>query len=160
TIGGVGGSVTVTHTGSVFTVTFGGTLSGFDQPLVVANFVTGPAINVNTLTDGAGGTKVANGAQLQLQGGITVSNEPVILQGQGNPPPAEIQSVTIAACNNGAFSISFTNPNTSVTSFSTALPVGASALQVQAALNQMASILQGTGTGGGSVTGYQTGACG
>src|SRR5262249_10911276 len=45
-----------------------------------------------TLVDGAGGTVVANGASLELAGGLTISGEPLVLQGQGtaatsNVPP-------------------------------------------------------------------------
>src|SRR5262249_47446138 len=39
---------------------------------------------VGTITNGAGGTLVANGASLQLQGSLTVAGEPLILPGQGS----------------------------------------------------------------------------
>jgi autotransporter-associated beta strand protein len=152
TIGGVGGSVVVTQAGNVFTVTFGGTLAGFKQNLLTKNVVGAGSVTVTALTDGRGGIAVANGAQLQMQGGITVSGKPLQIQGQGNPSVPDVQSLTIGGVA-GAFSLSFTNPNPGgVTSTTSSLPAGASALQVQTALNQLASIQQGGGASGGFVT--------
>ncbi|GEM_PF-1047857 len=62
-----GGSVTVSLAGGVYTITFiGGTLAGVDQPQVTALGVLGATATVATVTDGAAGTTVANGATLQL----------------------------------------------------------------------------------------------
>ncbi len=80
-IGGVGGSVTVSRSGNVFTVLFnGGSLAGADQAQLVSS---NPSAVVTTATHGYGGTIVANGAQLQLRGNLTVAGESLILQGTG-----------------------------------------------------------------------------
>lgn len=84
TIAGLG-TVNVSGSGGTFTVTFGGGLSGFDQPLLQAQITNAPgSVVVNPVTDGAGGTIVASGAQLQVQGSLTVAGEPLILSGNGN----------------------------------------------------------------------------
>ena len=77
----VGGSVTVAKTGTVYTVTFGGNLVGFDQPTMISS---NPAVAAVAVTnDGAGGTIVDNGASLQLQNSLTVTGEPLLVQGTG-----------------------------------------------------------------------------
>ena len=90
TIGGsssVGGVATVTPGASagVFTVTFGGTLKGFNQSLMTGAVTASPgAIAIVQTTAGAGGTEIANGASLQLAGAITVSGEPLLVHGTGS----------------------------------------------------------------------------
>src|SRR5262249_37157940 len=54
TIGGVGGTVTVTQSGNVYTITFGGTLALFAQPLIIATGTGGATTNVNEVVEGAG----------------------------------------------------------------------------------------------------------
>jgi autotransporter-associated beta strand protein len=83
TIGGAGGSVTVSLAGKVYTITFGGQLLGFNQPTIVAVGSGGATATVATVVNGGGGTVVANGASLQLEGSLTVAGEPLIVQGQG-----------------------------------------------------------------------------
>ncbi|MBM4070658.1 MAG: hypothetical protein FJ271_17140 [Planctomycetes bacterium] len=85
TIGGstVGGSVAVTRVGDVITVTFGGNLKGFEQALLVATPLLGATAIVAQTQNGGGGTVIASGASIELQGNITVAGEPVILNGQG-----------------------------------------------------------------------------
>lgn len=51
-IGGVGGSVTVTQVGSVYTVTFGGTLAGANQPEMTASGSGGATVAVATTHEG------------------------------------------------------------------------------------------------------------
>jgi autotransporter-associated beta strand protein len=81
-----GGSVSVVAQGSVFSITFGGYLTGFHQPKLKANITTGPGTaSVDISQDGSGGVIVASGASVQLQGGITVAGKPIIVQGQGLP---------------------------------------------------------------------------
>lgn len=157
TIGTVGGVASVVQTSATtFAITLGGTLSGFDQlPIVATRTSATGTVALATTTDGQGGTIVKSGAQLQLQGGITVANEPLQIQGQGSPAEPEVQTVTLGDAS-GGFALSFTNPITSTASTSVGLPVGASAIQVQAALNQMLSIQQGNGSGGGYVQVQQT----
>src|SRR5205807_8915255 len=71
-IGGVGGSVTVTQGtppfDNVFTIDFGGTLAFSDQPQLIANASPSVTIFVTTLNDGPKGTVVQTGATLQVQG--------------------------------------------------------------------------------------------
>ncbi len=77
----VGGSVTVKQAGNVCTVTFGGNLIGFDQPTMVSS---NPALaSVAVVNDGAGGTVVDNGASLQLENSLTITGEPLLVQGTG-----------------------------------------------------------------------------
>jgi len=91
TAAGIQGTVTVTEvvsaTKTTFTVTFGGALVGFDQPQLALAAAPAPPDPTDfafaTVTDGAGGTIVANGAALRLEGNITVAGEPLIVQGQG-----------------------------------------------------------------------------
>jgi autotransporter-associated beta strand protein len=82
-LGGVGGSVTVTKSGSTFTITFGGTLAGTNVSQLTGNQFGGTVLTITTVHDGSEGTVVASGATLQLQGGITVSTEGLTLNGNG-----------------------------------------------------------------------------
>jgi autotransporter-associated beta strand protein len=86
-IGGVGGTVTVTQPGGVGTpvylVSFGGTLTNAHQPQMIATFGNGSIAQITTIVDGSYGTVVNSGATLQVQGGITVSNEDLTLNGPG-----------------------------------------------------------------------------
>ena len=85
TIGGViGGSVIVTPGDpGVFLITFGGNLTGISSPLL--NVQVTSAAGLGTAVVGAeGGTEVANGAQLQLNAGVAVAGEPLIVQGTGS----------------------------------------------------------------------------
>jgi autotransporter-associated beta strand protein len=82
-IGGVGGSVNVTRSGSVLTISFDGVLAGADQPTLVANGAGGTTATVATVRDGYGGTIVSSGAQLQMRGSLNVAGESLILQGTG-----------------------------------------------------------------------------
>jgi len=83
TVNGVGGSVTVTQSGNVYTVTFLGTLASAYQPKMSASFAGGANAVVATSIIGDGGTVVAAGASLQLQGGINEASEAVTLNGTG-----------------------------------------------------------------------------
>jgi autotransporter-associated beta strand protein len=82
-IGGVGGSVAVTLTGNVYTVTFGGTLAGYDQPQMAGVGTGGASVSVNTQISGAAGTTVTSGATLQVQTSITVTSELLTINGLG-----------------------------------------------------------------------------
>src|SRR5207253_2024216 len=55
TVGGVGGLVTVTQSGTAYTVTFGGSLAGFNQPILTAVGTGGTSVVVATVTEGGGG---------------------------------------------------------------------------------------------------------
>jgi autotransporter-associated beta strand protein len=150
TIGGVGGSVTVTRSGNVFTVVFGGSQAGYNQPALVAAGVGGTNAVIGTLTDGAGGTVVANGAALQLQGSITVSGEPLIMRGKG--ASTQYQTITVKPWNSGGtyrlgfggvFSLTNLAANTD-----TGVGTGNTATTIQNALNALSTI----GGVGGSVS--------
>jgi autotransporter-associated beta strand protein len=86
TIGGLAGTATVTQNGSVFTIDFGGSLTGFNQvPGLAATVTTGPGTaTVNNVQLGTGGTVIANGAALELQGSVTVAGESLMVQGAGD----------------------------------------------------------------------------
>ena len=81
----VGGVATVTQSGNVFTVTFGGTFADAVQaPLVATSSSPNSTAVVAVVAVGYdGGTVVANGAQIQLQGSLTVAGESLTLAGTG-----------------------------------------------------------------------------
>ncbi len=85
-IGGVGGSVTVTRNGGIFRVTFGGSFLGQNLDPMEVTGTGGTFGTVATIRDGTGATTVQPGATLQLEGGITVSTETLTLNGQGFDP--------------------------------------------------------------------------
>jgi large repetitive protein len=83
-IGGVGGSVTVLRAGNVLTITFGGgVFAGSNQPELIATGASGTTATVATTINGYGGTVVSMGAQLQMQGNLTIAGESLSLQGTG-----------------------------------------------------------------------------
>lgn len=140
TIGGISGTATVVGSGSTFTITLGGNLIGFDQPKLTTTLVTGPGtLTVTTVTDGAGGTVIADGAQMLISGSITVAGEPLIVEGTGAVPQPEVQNVNVGNTTpgkpiNGQFTLTFGGNTTDP------LPFGASAAQVEAALNLLPTI--------------------
>ena len=139
-IGGVGGTVTVKQTGTVFTITYTGSLTGFNQPQIVPLITSGPGtITPQTTIDGGGGTIVANNAAIQMQGGITVSGEPLVIQGTGAGPQSEVQSDTLSGAMSGTYTLTFDGQTTG------SLAYGATAGQVQTALAALSSV---NGTGG------------
>jgi autotransporter-associated beta strand protein len=83
TVGGVGGQAAVTQQGNVYTITFGGALSGADQPTLTAAGAGGTTAAVATTAEGFGGTVVSDGAQLQLQGSVIVGGESLTVMGSG-----------------------------------------------------------------------------
>lgn len=146
TIGGLGGIAGVTQSGNTFRITLGGALAGFDQPAIVSSDPLNALIT--TLTDGAGGTVIADGAQIQMQGSINVANESIQLQGQGNPLQSEVQQFSVGGPISTTFRLTFTNPVTGTTSTTGDLPVSATASQVKAALDALPAIIEGNNTGG------------
>ena len=90
-IGGVGGSVAVSRTGSTndftYTVTFGGTLGISNQPQLGSAVVGGTLVTAVTSLDGQGGTTVNSGGTLQVVGDQTfafpATGELLTLNGQG-----------------------------------------------------------------------------
>ena len=87
-----GGVVTVTrNNATTFSISLGGNLLGFDQQPLVATVTSADSATVTatvtTTVHGAGGTIVANGAALRVQGNISVSGEPLMVEGQGASTP-------------------------------------------------------------------------
>jgi autotransporter-associated beta strand protein len=64
-IGGSGGSVTVTQSSNVYTVTFGGLLAGVTQPALIATPTTGTTVTINIVL---GPPVVVSGKTLSLTG--------------------------------------------------------------------------------------------
>jgi autotransporter-associated beta strand protein len=84
TIGGAGGTVTVSLSGSVYTITFGGALASTNLPQMTAAGSAAAVATVVTVADGAGGTTVNTGGTLQVQGsGLVFSGEALTLKGLG-----------------------------------------------------------------------------
>src|SRR5205085_306604 len=73
TIGGVGGSVSVSQSGNVYTINFGGTLAQSHLPLLVAVGNAGTTASVTQVTPGSTGTAIAG----DLQIGDTVTGNAV-----------------------------------------------------------------------------------
>ncbi len=140
TVGGVGGSATVTLSGNVYSISFGGTLGFGNAPALTATGSGG--VNAAVTTNG---TLVLPGAAVEVDGdptgigaSLTVAGEGLTLNGNG---VQEAQQVTVTG-SSGTFTLGFGGKNTP------ALAPGASAAQVQAALNGLTTI----GNAGGSVT--------
>jgi autotransporter-associated beta strand protein len=97
-IGGVGGTVTVTQGSApdtnVFTITFGGSLAGENLPQITSTVSPGVSAVVRTVRDGPEGTVVNRGATLQVQGNITVSSEPLTLNGTGLGNAGALENVS------------------------------------------------------------------
>ncbi|HEY5313448.1 MAG TPA: autotransporter-associated beta strand repeat-containing protein, partial [Pirellulales bacterium] len=96
TIGGVGGSVTVSDPNSsgnpnVYTITFGGSLAGIAQPgfgntYSLSYSVVVPSLVIATVNPGGlagAGTTVVSGAALQISGSSTETGEQLALNGTG-----------------------------------------------------------------------------
>jgi autotransporter-associated beta strand protein len=75
-IGGVGGSVTVTQSGNDYTITFGGSLAATNQPAIIPTGSGGTTVSQATLQYGGTGT-------LQVQVPSAYSNETLQLTGNG-----------------------------------------------------------------------------
>jgi autotransporter-associated beta strand protein len=83
-ISGAGGSVSVSGSGPVYTVTFDGGLAGSNQPQMTSAKLSGTASAVvGTLTGGYGQVVVDSGAQLQLSGSLAVAGKALSVQGTG-----------------------------------------------------------------------------
>jgi autotransporter-associated beta strand protein len=93
TIGGVGGAVAVTQSGTVYTVVFQGNLSGFAQNLLVATPSAGTNVVVAEKTIGHGGVIVSPIAAVDLQGDITVAGKSIQVQGQGSPTAKDLTPI-------------------------------------------------------------------
>lgn len=142
-IGGSGASVSVIPASpGVFLVTFSGNLTGNTSQLIVAAITSGPG---DVLAGVQGGTVIADQAQIQMQGGITVSGEPLILQGTGNNLQSAQQSFTTSSTTlvpTGDFTLEFNGDTTGPLTFDS------TASDIQDALQGLPSI----GGAGGTVT--------
>ncbi len=79
------GNVAVTRNVNFVVVTFQNALGGVNLPQLVGNGTAGTTVSIATVQNGgpSAGTIVQNGATLQVQNGITVSNEALTLNGPG-----------------------------------------------------------------------------
>src|SRR5205085_320726 len=82
-IANAGGFVTVTRSGPVYTVTFGRDLAGANQPQLISTVSPGVTARVSTVQDGPESTTVNSGGTLQVQNNLTISTEPLFLNGLG-----------------------------------------------------------------------------
>jgi len=151
-----------------YLVTFQGSLALSNLPQMTAQGIALPNPVVTTVEDGPEGTVVNSGGTLQLQGNVTVSTEALTLNGQGfnsygalqNPSGSnngwnnnpiilgsdasfgvgtpEIDTVTVGGSTTGTFSLTFNGQSTLTTSGP--LPYGATAAQVQAALQSLSTV--------------------
>ncbi len=144
TITNGGGSVSVTQSGNVYSINFGGTLGGGN-----ALALTGVGSSGAVVTMASNGTFVQPGGAIEVDGdptgigaSLTLSGEGLTLNGNGDP---EVQQVTVLATT-GTFTLSFGGKTT------TGMAYDASATVVQGFLNALTSI---SGVGG-SVTVTQT----
>jgi hypothetical protein len=121
---GSAGTTTVTSANvGIWTIAFGGALSGTSPPLlVVTATVTAPTASVTVLT--AGGAQTANA------GALTAA---VITERQGGAPGGSIQQISVSAEVPGTMTISLLYQGTTYTT--SALALDATAAQVQAAIN-------------------------
>src|SRR5207302_1168092 len=105
--GGVGGLVSVSKASNVYTVTFQGTFTGFDQPQMSAGGAGGATAAVTTMTDGTGATLVSSGATLQLDlsgaASQTVTGEALQLNGSGVNGAGALDNISGANTWAGAF---------------------------------------------------------
>jgi len=95
------------NTGVVL-VTFYGVLA--NAPTIISpTIVAGTGVNGTTIVAGlSGGTEVANNAQLQLQGGVTIAGEPLTLQGSGGNLEPSAQTYTVGSSTTAGFSGGYT----------------------------------------------------
>jgi autotransporter-associated beta strand protein len=127
-IGGVGGTAVVTRTGgSSFSVAFGGSLANRNLPTMTALGINGTKVNVGTGNDGSGSTTVTPGGSLQLQGGVTVTSNPLTISGTG---ASTVQQFTVT----GPFTLTFNGQTTPQ------LDPSSTQDEVQAALNALSSV--------------------
>ena len=150
---GPGGNVTVVQSNpGVFLITFGGSLAGNSTQLITVQKVSGTA--GSAVVGFQGSTVVADNAQIQLQGGIAVAGEPLIIQGDGTSLLTEVQSFTVGATDilgSGTFRLQFgadlTNP----------IPFNATAIDVQNELQALPSVQAAAGLVQVSVAGIEDG---
>jgi large repetitive protein len=100
--------------------------------------------NNSGLGSPSNGTVVAAGGQLQVQGGVTIAAEPLIIQGTGGLQD-DVQTVAIGGAQTGTFTLTFAGKTTASLAFNS------TAVQVKTALNALSTI----GGVGGSVNVYQ-----
>jgi autotransporter-associated beta strand protein len=135
--------VDATHT--VFTVTFGGLLRGFNQPQLISNSANAV---IGTLQQGTGGTVVDDGAAVDVQGNVTVADEPLLLAGLGDGGVADTQTLTVSGATTGSFTLTFNG----VTTDPVLHPLLASSPTLASDIKAALLALPNIGFVGGSVT--------
>ena len=111
-IGGVGGTATVTQNGNVYTVVFGGTLAGLNNPLLIATASAAPG-NLNVLVSGTNFPLSVLGQDNLWRGPITLNTDTTIdvadqsrltlygpIDDAGNPSPSG-SSLTVGQVGTG-----------------------------------------------------------
>ncbi len=149
-IGAANVAVTQANPG-VFLIAFSGTPASSGTILspsidTVASGASGAVTGTTIVAGTEGGTEVADNAQIQLQGGITVNNEPLVVQGQGSNREPTVQTFTVGGNNAGNYSATFNGQTYSGINYSD------SAAQIQADLQGLSSV----GGAGGQVSVTET----
>ncbi|MSQ93232.1 MAG: hypothetical protein EXR98_01605 [Gemmataceae bacterium] len=137
----IGNNVSVIQANpGVFLITFTGGLAT-TTTLVRAQVTGGFGIAAVGMD---GGTVVANNSQLQLEGGITVGGEPLVIQGTGNNLETAVQTFTVGSDTvqpTGTFALNFNGAATGTAN----LPFYTTAGTLQQALQNLTTI---NGVGG------------
>lgn len=103
-------NVIVTRNGNFIVVSFINALGGANQNPLSGTGAAGTTIAIATVQNGgpSAGTVVLTGATLQVQGGITVSDEPLTLNGAGVNNAGALENANTGALNNNTWSSGIT----------------------------------------------------
>ncbi|HZZ82541.1 MAG TPA: autotransporter-associated beta strand repeat-containing protein, partial [Gemmataceae bacterium] len=139
----------------IFLVRFNNGLANTSTVLVAAIDTTHPLgiVAGTTIVAGIeGGTEVANNAQIQLEGGIHVNNEPLVLQGQGSNLEPTVQTFTVGGDTTGSYQLNFNGASTPISPNPGSINYDSTAAEIQAALQNLPTV----GGAGGQVRVIQT----
>jgi autotransporter-associated beta strand protein len=100
------GNVSVTRSGNFIVVEFINALGDADQNQMTGSAAAGTSIVIATVQNGgpSAGTVVQSGATLQLQGGLTVNDEALTLNGAGFASRGALENADIGAGNDNTWS--------------------------------------------------------
>src|ERR1019366_7347219 len=140
-------------------ITFTGSLTGSTASLINVHVTSAAGLGTGVVGY-EGGTEVSNGAQLQLERGITVAGEPLILQGTGSQSQVfalDLSQLTVG--NTVATSNVITGLTTSTSNLSvgesvsgTGIPAGATIATITPATQQITLSVNATATGATALT--------